>query len=452
MIDFKSKLGYVPLLILDDGHGMETAGKRTPPFPDGTVIRENQFNRAVVTLIEKDAKRLGFKTLLVAPEDTDTPLQVRTDRANAAWADYVKQLESQGIRLKDPKKAAVFYSQHYNALLDNWDGSTAQGSSVHYYPGSVEGKWLASCILKYVIQGTQQQNRGVVANNFHVLRETKMYAALGEAGFMDDPREAALMLNPAFQKETATQVLMGICEYYGLTYEAEQTKPAGTAIVAAPRATVGQAQAWAKQKGATELFISLASIFWRLAPSIGVDPVVAYTQSAKETGLGKFGGVLDASYMNPCGMKKKEGGGDYDKEAHQRFGSWEQGIQAQLDHLALYAGVSGYPKASTPDPRHFDFIKGTAATVEALGGKWAPSASYGTDILKMMGELQATKEPPKEEKPAADNWKYEGINGLADAGLLSDREGWSKKIDEPMPVWAAMLLLYKVLKQVKGDA
>lgn len=173
-------------------------------------------------------------------------------------------------------------------------------------------------------------------------------------------------------------------------------QPAGTLIISSARATAGQAKAWAKNKGATELFISLADIFWKLAPIIGVDPVVAYCQSAKETGYGRFGGVLDESFKNTCGMKKNDGGGDYDKEAHQRFVSWEEGIQAQLDHLALYAGAPGYPKATTPDPRHFDFIAGTAKTVESLGGKWAPSISYGTDIVKMMDELIATPEPAPE--------------------------------------------------------
>jgi hypothetical protein len=226
--------------------------------------------------------------------------------------------------------------------------------------------------------------------------------------------------------------------------------PAGTPIIAKPSGNLAQAKEWAKNKGATTLFISLADIFWKLAPAVGVDPVVAYTQSAKETGYGKFGGVLDESFRNPCGMKRKEGGGDYDKEAHQRFLSWEEGIQAQIDHLALYAGAPGYPKSNTPDPRHFDFIKGTAPTIEQLGGKWAPSPSYGTDIVKMMSDLQATKEPQKEPEAPVDSWKYEGINGLADAGLLLDREGWSKKIDEPMPVWAATLILYRIFKDVKG--
>ncbi|NSW90196.1 MAG: N-acetylmuramoyl-L-alanine amidase [Firmicutes bacterium] len=51
-----------------------------------------------------------------------------------------------------------------------------------------------------------------------------------------------------------------------------------------------------------------------------------------------------------------------------------------------------------------------------------------------------------------DSWKFEGINGLADAGLLSDREGWCKKIDEPMPVWAVTLIMYRIFKNLKGGA
>jgi N-acetylmuramoyl-L-alanine amidase len=192
----------------------------------------------------------------------------------------------------------------------------------------------------------------------------------------------------------------------------KQEKPAGTPIISSARATVGQAKVWAKSKGATDIFVSLADIFWRLAPAVGVDPVVAYVQSAKETGYGKFGGVLDESFRNPCGMKKKEGGGDYDKEAHQRFASWEEGIQAQLDHLALYAGAPGYPKATTPDPRHFDFIAGTAKTVESLGSRWAPSATYGNDIVKMMNELIATLEPVAPVEP--EHWAEKYYRFLTD--------------------------------------
>lgn len=162
-----------------------------------------------------------------------------------------------------------------------------------------------------------------------------------------------------------------------------------TNILAAPSATVEQAKNWAKRRGATGVFISLADIYWRIAPQAGVDPTVAYVQSAKETNFGKFTGVLDEGFHNPCGMKNSSGGGDYDKNAHRVFSSWDEGVQAHVDHLALYAGAPGYPKQSTPDPRHFPYLKGRAATVEALGGKWTGSSSYGTDIIKMMNELKS---------------------------------------------------------------
>ena len=44
-------------IAIDDGHGMETAGKRTPPFPDGSVMRENEYNAAVAQFLEEMLRR-----------------------------------------------------------------------------------------------------------------------------------------------------------------------------------------------------------------------------------------------------------------------------------------------------------------------------------------------------------------------------------------------------------
>ena len=196
------------------------------------------------------------------------------------------------------------------------------------------------------------------------------------------------------------------------------SKTVGTPIIGPATGTAAQGRTWAKSKGASDTFIRLADIFWNVATAVGVNPVVAYCQSAKETGFGNFTGVLDDSFMNPCGMKTSGGGDNYDPNAHQRFASWEQGIAAQIDHLALYAGAAGYPKANTPDPRHFPFIKGKAKTVEDLGGNWAPSATYGNDIVKMMAQLEATQ-AAKEKTPA----EISVENGVAD-GVITSPSYW----------------------------
>ena len=53
--------------------------------------------------------------------------------------------------------------------------------------------------------------------------------------------------------------------------------------------------------------------------------------------------------------------------------------------------------ADSPDPRHFASIKGTAKTVEELGGKWAGASNYGTTIVDRMVEVQSIKTKEVEE-------------------------------------------------------
>ncbi len=159
-------------------------------------------------------------------------------------------------------------------------------------------------------------------------------------------------------------------------------------IISETKVTAKQAEQWAKSKGATDTFVGLAELYWKYAEEHGnVNPGIAYVQAAKETGYGNFGGVIDESYHNPCGLKTSVGGSDTDPNAHQRFNTWDDGVQAHLDHLALYAGADGYPRSNTYDPRHFVTIKGTVVTVNALGGKWAPSLTYGQEVNKLYNDL-----------------------------------------------------------------
>ena len=141
------------------------------------------------------------------------------------------------------------------------------------------------------------------------------------------------------------------------------------------------AERWARAEGATPRFVRNAGLYFELAPSRGIRPEIAYAQSGKETNYGLFTGVLDPSFQNPCGLKVTAGGGNDDPNAHQRFVDWREGVTACIDHLALYAGAPGYPRADTPDPRHFASIYASAPTVERLGGRWAPATDYGTSLV-----------------------------------------------------------------------
>lgn len=172
------------------------------------------------------------------------------------------------------------------------------------------------------------------------------------------------------------------------TLNAKAANISDISIISDTDVTEKQAAKWAKSKGATDTFVDLAELYFKYAEDCGdVNPAIAYVQAAKETGYGKFGGVIDESYHNPCGLKTSSGGGDYDASAHQKFNTWDEGVQAHLDHLALYAGAKGYPKSDTYDPRHFATIKGNAKTVNSLSGNWAPSSTYGEEVNKLYRDL-----------------------------------------------------------------
>lgn len=189
---------------IDDGHGMETAGKRTPTMPDGTVMKENEFNRRVAQLLAEHLVRCGIDVLMVAPNDVDTPLSVRTDAANKAKAD-------------------LYISIHANAMTGSW--GTARGiETFHYTKASANSIRAAEIIHKHLLEGTKLPDRGVKSADFHVLRETTMPAVLVECGFMDNLEEAKLLVTEAYRAECALEIAKGICEYFGVPF-VEVAKP-----------------------------------------------------------------------------------------------------------------------------------------------------------------------------------------------------------------------------------
>ena len=49
-----------------------------------------------------------------------------------------------------------------------------------------------------------------------------------------------------------------------------------------------------------------------------------------------------------------------------------------------------------------------------------------------------------------EGWKNEGIEALASEGVINDKELWLAKRDEPMPVWAATLMMDNIMKRGKS--
>ena len=180
-------------------------------------------------------------------------------------------------------------------------------------------------------------------------------------------------------------------------------------ILSKPTATYEQCEAWAKKKKASKTYMDILPQLYSIAEKHGVNPCLVVAQCAKETGYCRFGGVLDASFKNTCGLKSSKGGGDKDPNAHARFKTWEDGITAQVEHLCLYAGKKGFPVANPKDPRHFPYLKGECKTIEGLSGKWA-GKGYGENLVEMCKEIASIKVEKKNK--LTDKQKLEYIKQI----------------------------------------
>lgn len=213
------------LIGLDDGHGMETEGKRTPSLKTdlmfrgklrkkGTIIHENDFNENIMELIEKGLDRCGIGHIQLAEGDTDIPLQDRVKKANN-------------------KKCGLVVSCHANALEgDKWQDKAYGLVVIHTKNCSSTSKKLAKNCYNHLKDVDWYKNGGtkygiradtdVSGFTLYILRRTSMPAILIEYGFMDHWEDVKIMVTEEFQKSCAEATVKGICETLGVKYIEEK--------------------------------------------------------------------------------------------------------------------------------------------------------------------------------------------------------------------------------------
>ena len=74
-------------VLIDNGHGAETPGKRSP---DGH-LREYAYTREIAVRVADKLNAAGIDTQCIVPEDIDIPLAERVSRANKAYAEARRQ-------------------------------------------------------------------------------------------------------------------------------------------------------------------------------------------------------------------------------------------------------------------------------------------------------------------------------------------------------------------------
>ena len=190
-------------ILIDNGHGVETPGKRSP---DGR-FREFAYTRLIASGVVQHLLYRGYYAELLVPEVTDVPLKERVRRVN-------KQCRELG------KDRVCLVSIHVNAAgKEGWHNAT--GWSCYTSKGQTAGDKLADCLAQAALvhlaghkmrfdnsDGDPDQER-----DFYLLRHTKCAAVITENGFQDCEESLRFLESDEGKKSIVGLHVEGIVEY-----------------------------------------------------------------------------------------------------------------------------------------------------------------------------------------------------------------------------------------------
>ena len=165
-------------ILIDNGHGIETPGKRSP---DGR-FREYKYNREIAGAVVMHLKCRGYDAELLVPEENDISLQERVLRANKLTC-----------QIGRPVQDTILVSIHVNAAGkgDKWCNAT--GWCAYTYYGHSLSDELSLCLYKaaqrnllgHRIRMDWSDGDPDFEAPFYILKHTYAAAVLTENGFMD---------------------------------------------------------------------------------------------------------------------------------------------------------------------------------------------------------------------------------------------------------------------------
>ena len=178
------------VFLLDNGHGKETPGKRSPVWPDGSQLFEWSFNRDMVSRIKEKAIRSGLLVVDLVPETEDVSLGERVRRANK-WHDVTNG-------------RAVLISVHVNA-----------GGGTGFEVYTSHGTTMADRIATVIFNGIKAAFPGIKMRadesdgdpdkeaGFYILKNTRCPAVLVENLFMDNYADCRFLFQEDFKNRLA---------------------------------------------------------------------------------------------------------------------------------------------------------------------------------------------------------------------------------------------------------
>jgi N-acetylmuramoyl-L-alanine amidase len=186
------KTGRKPLsgikVLLDPGHGGKESGATGP---EGTL--EKDVNLTTSRFIRDNLIKFGATVVMTRDSDVELSLVERQ-------------------KIIDAEEPTIALSIHYNSLPDDGDAENIQGFGTFWY--NPQAHDLALFLHNYVVEKMKRPSYGVFWNNLALTRPTSSPSVLLELGFMSNPNEIELIVNPEYQKRMARTISDGILQWF----------------------------------------------------------------------------------------------------------------------------------------------------------------------------------------------------------------------------------------------
>lgn len=175
--------------LLDNGHGVNCAGKRSPIWGDGSQLFEWEFNRDIVRRIAAKLDDLAILYEILTPETNDVSLQERCRRANLYQQMY---------------NNCVLFSIHGNAGGGTgWECYTSKGTTKADEIATLLYNEAEKEFTGWKIRKDYTDSDADKEANFYILKHTVCPAVLTENFFFDNEKDCKLMLSEAGRERIA---------------------------------------------------------------------------------------------------------------------------------------------------------------------------------------------------------------------------------------------------------
>ena len=205
-------------ILIDNGHGIQTKGKRSP---DGKLL-EYAYTRELARQIVKILQSRDYDAELLVPEDDDIPLSERVRRVNEICLTYEPSCPA-----PTGHPNVILISLHLNAAGDGTKWMNATGWSCYTCKGQTESDRLADCLYKAAEQFLENQViRTDYARdgdpdweeNFYILRHSLCPAVLVEQFFMDNKKDLAYLISDEGKRNLIDVIVSGLESFCSLSF------------------------------------------------------------------------------------------------------------------------------------------------------------------------------------------------------------------------------------------